>query len=64
MNIEVTYHNTKTGEHEQYSTTLDGLVEEFNGIFNQEIVKEFLENCGAVTLEIGQATTTIKEVKE
>ena len=56
----VTYENTKTGEYEKYATTFEELVDSFNGMLNEKIVRKLLKDTGQAILENGYATTTLR----
>ena len=64
MKLQITYHNTNTGERDEYTTTLSELTDSFNGTLEYAVLKKVLENSGKASLENGYATTTIKMTGE
>ena len=63
MKLQITYHNTNTGERDEYTTTLSELTDSFNGTLEYAVLKKVLENSGKASLENGYATTTIERGK-
>ena len=59
MKLQVTYHNAKTGEHEEYVTTLAELVQTFNGMMDQEAVRNRVAESGIAIINNGYTVTTI-----
>ena len=58
--IAVTYSNPRTGEFEQYTTTLDELIETFSGMRGVALqIRRDLEASGNAAVVIGHATTTM-----
>jgi hypothetical protein len=62
MKLSVKYDNPYRGEHEEYTTTFEELVDSFNGILNEKMVKMRLRDSGEAILETGGATTIVKVV--
>ena len=61
IKVSVTYENTNTGEYEKYTTTFQGLIDEFVGMLDEKTVLDELTATGEAILNVGYATTTVRK---
>ena len=59
MNLHVKYENPVTREYDQYDTTMDALIDSFNGVIEREYVIDQIRAADIATVTNGHATTTV-----
>ena len=59
MNLHVKYENPATCEHDQYDTTMDALIDAFNGAVKRDYVMDQIRAADIATVTIGHGTTTV-----
>ena len=65
MKVKVTYRNDYRKEHEEYTTTVEKVIDSFLGIvepFDPDGVQKELLDTGSATIANGYATTTLERI--